>query len=81
LVNAMLDSAALKDLLAKKMMMPAARPEAVAHLRSAFDMSERRLKDDRLSADDGAVLAPLGRTTVIKRPAGNTEHQTPIASG
>ena len=42
LADAMLDNAALKDLLGKKMVTPAAKQEAVAHLRSAFDMSERR---------------------------------------
>jgi putative transposase len=38
LADAMLDSAALKDLL----VTPAAKREAVAHLRTAFGMSERR---------------------------------------
>ncbi|MGC1983662.1 MAG: IS3 family transposase [Pseudolabrys sp.] len=42
LADAMLDNAALKDLLGKKMVTPAAKREAVAHLRSALDMSERR---------------------------------------
>jgi putative transposase len=42
LADAMLDHAALKELLAKKMATPAAKREAVAHLRPAFDMSERR---------------------------------------
>ncbi|HJY48233.1 MAG TPA: IS3 family transposase [Stellaceae bacterium] len=42
LADAMLDNAALKDLLNKKMVTPAAKREAVAHLRCAFDMSERR---------------------------------------
>lgn len=42
LADAMLDNAALKDLLTKKMVTPAAKREAVAHLRTAFDMSERR---------------------------------------
>ena len=32
----------------KKMVTPAAKREAVAHLRSAFEMSERRACDDRL---------------------------------
>jgi len=32
----------LKDVAAKKMVTPAARREAVAHLRSSFDVSERR---------------------------------------
>ncbi|WP_256124437.1 IS3 family transposase, partial [Endobacter medicaginis] len=42
LADAMLDNAALKDLLGKKMVTPAARREAVAYLAEAFDMSERR---------------------------------------
>ncbi|MER9413267.1 IS3 family transposase [Mesorhizobium sp. M0589] len=42
LADAMLDNAALKDLLGKKMVTPAAEREAVAHLRTAFEMSERR---------------------------------------
>jgi len=41
LADAMLDNAALKDLLGK-MVTPAARREAVAHLRTALEMSERR---------------------------------------
>src|SRR5437762_8870489 len=42
LADAMLDNAALKDLLGKKWVTPAACREAVAHLRSGFAMSERR---------------------------------------
>ncbi|TIL68271.1 IS3 family transposase [Mesorhizobium sp.] len=42
LADAMLDNAALKDLLGKKMVTPAAEREGVAHLRTAFEMSERR---------------------------------------
>jgi hypothetical protein len=42
LADAMLDNAALKDLLAKKMVTPAAKREAVAHARSAFELSESR---------------------------------------
>ena len=42
LADAMLDNAALKDLLGKKVVTPAARREAVAYLRQAFEMSERR---------------------------------------
>ncbi len=41
LADAMLDTAALKDLLGK-MVTPAARRDAVAHLRTVFEMSERR---------------------------------------
>ena len=39
------------------MVTPAAKREAVAHLCSAFDMSERRAcRTIELCADDGAVL-------------------------
>ena len=41
LAEAMLDNAMLKDVAAKKV-TPVARREAVAHLRSNFDVSERR---------------------------------------
>ena len=41
LADAMLDNTALKDILGK-MVMPAARRDAVAHLETAFEMSERR---------------------------------------
>jgi len=41
LADAMLDNAGLKDLL-KKMVTPAAKREAVAHLRAVFGMGERR---------------------------------------
>src|SRR5439155_15481869 len=42
LADAMLDNAALKDLLSKKMVTPAVKREAVAHLKGAHGMSERR---------------------------------------
>ncbi|WP_407671619.1 IS3 family transposase, partial [Paramagnetospirillum kuznetsovii] len=42
LAESMLNEAALRDLLGKKMVRPAAKREAVAHLRSQFEMSERR---------------------------------------
>jgi hypothetical protein len=42
LADAMLDNAALKELLGKKMVTPAAGREAVAYLRGEFAMSERR---------------------------------------
>jgi putative transposase len=41
LADAMLDNAALKGIAWKKMVTPAHR-EAVAHLRTAYEMSERR---------------------------------------
>ncbi|MBJ7498123.1 MAG: IS3 family transposase [Sphingopyxis sp.] len=42
LADAMLDNAALKDLLNKKMVTPAVQREAVAHLQACHGMSERR---------------------------------------
>ncbi|WP_390474766.1 IS3 family transposase [Altererythrobacter sp. MTPC7] len=42
LADAMLDKAALKDLLGKKVLTPAAKREAVAHLQACHGMSERR---------------------------------------
>ncbi|MEP9371300.1 IS3 family transposase [Mesorhizobium sp. KR1-2] len=42
LADAMLDTAALKDLFGKEVVTPAARRNAVAHLKAAFGMSERR---------------------------------------
>ncbi|MDG5750235.1 IS3-like element ISEli1 family transposase [Qipengyuania sp. XHP0211] len=42
LADTMLDKAALKDLLGKKVLTPAAQREAVAHLQACHGMSERR---------------------------------------
>ncbi|MGE3745805.1 MAG: IS3 family transposase [Sphingomonadaceae bacterium] len=42
LADAMLDQIALKDLLGKKVLTPAAKREAVAHLQACHGMSERR---------------------------------------
>ncbi|WP_156170746.1 IS3 family transposase [Croceicoccus naphthovorans] len=42
LADTMLDNVALKDLLGKKVLTPAAMREAVAHLRACHGMSERR---------------------------------------
>ncbi|WP_230279135.1 IS3 family transposase [Croceicoccus sp. Ery15] len=42
LADAMLDKAALKDLLGKKVLTPAVKREAVAHLQACHGMSERR---------------------------------------
>jgi putative transposase len=42
LADAMLDKAALNELLSKKMVGPAAMREGVAHLRTVFEISERR---------------------------------------
>ncbi|WP_138141362.1 MULTISPECIES: IS3 family transposase [Brevundimonas] len=53
LADAMLDKAALNDLLSKKLVRPAAMRQAVAHLKAAFGVSERRacsiIKADRKS--------------------------------
>nr|WP_087141672.1 IS3 family transposase [Brevundimonas diminuta] len=53
LADAMLDKAALNDLLFKKVVGPAAMRQAVAHLKAAFGVSERRacsiIKADRKS--------------------------------
>src|SRR3954452_4160424 len=68
LADAMLDNAALKDLLGK----PAARREAARYLRQAFQISERRacrvIGTDRASVryralrpDDGALPSPPGQ--------------------
>ena len=40
LADAMLDNAGLKDLLSKKMVTPAAKREAVAHLQALLDVSD-----------------------------------------
>jgi len=42
LAVAMLDNAASKDLLSKKIVTPAGKREAVAHLKTNHEMSERR---------------------------------------
>ncbi|UHD43885.1 IS3 family transposase [Aureimonas altamirensis] len=42
LAEQMLDAAALRELLGKKMVGPVAKREAVAHLRAVMDLSERR---------------------------------------
>ena len=70
LADAMLDNAGLKDLLAKKVVTPAARREAVAHLQALLDVSERRacrvIDADRTSVryrsrcgDDGELREKL----------------------
>src|SRR6516164_4836781 len=80
LAEAMLDNAMLKD-INKKMVTPAARREAVAHLRLAFEVSERRacstLGADRTSIryrsirpDDATVRARLRELAAIRRRFG-----------
>ena len=54
LADAMLDQAALKDLLAKKVLTPAANRGAVAHLQDCYEMSERRACRV-IGADRGSV--------------------------
>ena len=81
LAEAMLDNAMLKDIAAKKMVTPAARREAVAHLRVAYEVSERRacsaLGADRTSIryrssrpDDAVVRARLRELAAIRRRFG-----------
>jgi putative transposase len=60
LADSMLDNAALKDLLSKKMVAPAVKREAVAHLRQVHEMSER-VPGDRLPASDGPLPVPSHR--------------------
>ncbi|MFN9833757.1 MAG: IS3 family transposase [Phenylobacterium sp.] len=70
LADAMLDNAALKDLLGKKVVTPAAHREAAGYLQSTWEMSERRacrvIGIDRTSVryqatrpDDGALRERL----------------------
>ncbi len=58
LADAMLDNAALKRSSGKKMVTPAAKREAVAHLQSAFEMSERRAKRFKGSAREARWNEP-----------------------
>ncbi|PZP19378.1 MAG: IS3 family transposase [Kocuria rhizophila] len=62
LAEAMLDNTALKDLLFKKMVTPAARREAVAHLEEGYEMSERRACS-LIGADRSSVRYLHRRTT------------------
>ncbi|WP_271299037.1 IS3 family transposase [Sphingomonas sp. CV7422] len=70
LADTMLDNAGLKDLLSKKLVTPAAKRQAVAHLQTTLGMSERRacavVGADRTSmryrscrADDGDLRSRL----------------------
>nr|WP_156444653.1 IS3 family transposase [Sphingomonas sp. CCH20-B6] len=70
LADTMLDNAGLKDLLSKKLVAPAAKRQAVAHLQATLGMSERRacavVGADRTSmryrscrADDGDLRSRL----------------------
>ncbi|PHR12968.1 MAG: IS3 family transposase [Sphingopyxis sp.] len=54
LADTMLDNVALKDLLGKKVLTPAAQREAVAHLQACHGMSERRACRV-IGADRGSV--------------------------
>ena len=77
----MLDNAMLKEVAAKKMVTPAARREAVAHLQVTHEVSERRactaLGADRTSvryrshrADDAAARARLRDLACVRRRFG-----------
>ncbi|WP_443026492.1 IS3 family transposase [Sphingomonas sp. HMP6] len=81
LADTMLDNAGLKDLLFKKMVTPAAKREAVAHLQTALGMSERRacavVGADRKSmryrscrADDGDLRSRLRELAQQRRRFG-----------
>ncbi|WP_099186369.1 IS3 family transposase [Sphingobium fuliginis] len=54
LADTMLDNVALKDLLGKKVLTPAAQREAVSHLQACYGMSERRACRV-IGADRGSV--------------------------
>ena len=72
LADAMLDNAALKDLLGKKLVTPAAKRQVVAHLVANHEMSERRgaVRQMRSSlrylyptfVSGGEKAAPLGES-------------------
>ncbi|WP_443027765.1 IS3 family transposase [Sphingopyxis sp. MWB1] len=81
LADTMLDNAGLKDLLFKKMVTPAAKREAVAHLQTTLGMSERRacavVGADRTSmryrscrADDGDLRLRLRELAQQRRRFG-----------
>ncbi|WP_443029579.1 IS3 family transposase [Sphingomonas sp. T1] len=81
LADTMLDNAGLKDLLSKKLVTPAAKREAVAHLQTALGMSERRacavVGADRTSmryrsirADDGDLRSRLRELAQQRRRFG-----------
>ena len=57
--DAMLDNAGLKELAGKKMVTPAARREAVAHLEESLEVSERRACS--IIAADRSVVRYLSR--------------------
>jgi hypothetical protein len=56
----MLDNAMLKDVASKKMATPAAKREAVAHLRTSFEVSERR------ACTQPRLAPPIGRRRRMK---------------
>ncbi|WP_109809676.1 IS3 family transposase [Sphingosinithalassobacter portus] len=81
LADTMLDNAGLKDLLFKKMVAPAAKRQAVAHLQATLGMSERRacavVGADRTSmryrscrADDGDLRSRLRELAQQRRRFG-----------
>ncbi|WP_425454974.1 IS3 family transposase [Hephaestia caeni] len=81
LADTMLDNAGLKDLLFKKMVTPAAKREAVAHLQTTLGMSERRacrvISADRKSMryrsrrdDDGDLRSRLRELAQQRRRFG-----------
>ncbi|WP_354249192.1 IS3 family transposase [Bradyrhizobium sp. LA2.1] len=81
LAEAMLDNAMLKDLNFKKMVTPVARRQAVAHLRSSFEVSQRRACEvigaDRSSVryrslrpDDATIRVRLRELASVRRRFG-----------
>ncbi|WP_163957038.1 IS3 family transposase [Sphingomonas insulae] len=81
LADTMLDNAGLKDLLSKKLVTPAAKRQAVAHLQATLGMSERRacavVGADRTSmryrscrADDGDLRSRLRELAQQRRRFG-----------
>ncbi|WP_371688524.1 IS3 family transposase [Methylorubrum sp. Q1] len=81
LADTMLDNAGLKDLLSKKLVTPAAKRQAVAHLQTTLGMSERRacavVGADRTSmryrscrSDDGDLRSRLRELAQQRRRFG-----------
>jgi putative transposase len=75
--GAMLDNAGLKETLGKKMVTPAARREAVAHLNGSLEVSERRACS--IVAADRSAVRYLSRRPddVALRPAARAGGSAP----
>jgi hypothetical protein len=68
LAEAMLDNTILKDIASKKMVTPAHKREAVAHLRSEFEVSERRRTV--LGVDGARCVIAAGQQTTTRSAFG-----------